>query len=214
VKVRVRDNGIGMDSDALAHIFEPFTRIAPSLDRGDRGLGIGLTLSLALVELHGGRLTAHSAGPGRGSEFTVSLPVGDAPAAPAPAPLPPLRSANGGRGRLLLVEDEIDVAEMTRERLLALGRDVRVARDGVEAVEIAMAFRPELLLVDLGLPGMSGYDVARRLRKEGALNGAVFVALTGYGDESARRRSLEAGFDRHLTKPISEEALRQLLGAA
>ena len=210
--VRVKDTGVGIAPENLLRIFDPFTRAGADMDRGDRGLGIGLTLARGLVDLHGGSLTAHSAGVGRGSDFVVRLPlaVGSATAARR---APEASGATVAPRRLLIVEDEPDVAEMMRERLASMGHDVRVARDGVEGVALARERPPEILLVDLGLPGMSGYDVARRLRREPALAGATFVALTGYGDEAARRRSLEAGFDTHFTKPIPDEALLRLLRA-
>lgn len=216
IVVRVRDNGRGIAREMLARIFEPFTRVGVSLDHGDRGLGIGLTLSRGLIELHGGRLTAESPGLGLGSEFVVRLAGEECNVASLPSPTSGriLLERAPRRRRVLLVEDEADVAEVTRTWLEALGHDVRVARDGLAAVETALAFRPEILLVDLGLPGLSGYDVAVRLKREPSLAEATFVALTGFGDEAARRRSLAAGFDRHATKPITDPILLEMLGAA
>ncbi len=208
--VRVRDTGVGIPRDKLQVVFAPFTQLETTPDRTNRGLGIGLALASTLVELHGGRITAHSDGPGRGSEFVVRLPRAlDAPRVEEAAPPPPPAS----RRRVLVVEDNPDVAMMLQEELELLGQEVRTADDGREAIAAALDFRPELLLIDIGLPGMTGYDVAGRLRQERALDGAKLVALTGYGGPETTKECLEAGFDRHFTKPITEAALMGLLRA-
>jgi signal transduction histidine kinase len=208
----VRDDGAGIAPDKLAAIFVPFTQLDTPIDRTDRGLGVGLTLARQLVELHGGRIEAHSAGLGCGTEMVVHLPL----AAAALAPEAPSNGAPAAdhlpRHRVLVVEDHPDVAALLEGELSSLGQEVRVAHDGLEAVDAALAFGPELLFIDIGLPGLSGYDVARRLRQEPGLARARMVALTGYGGGETAQRCLEAGFDRHFTKPIDQEVLRRLLG--
>jgi len=212
VLLRVRDNGMGIPHEMLGRIFEMFAQVDSSLERTAGGLGIGLTLAQTLVELHGGTIEAQSGGAGRGSDFTVRLPL----ATLEPAALPPSSSADGsgssdGRARILVVDDNVDAAD-SLGRLLALdGYDVRVANGGMEALHEAEGFRPEVILLDIGLPMMNGYDVARRIRKEPWGVDARLVALTGWGQEEDRRRSKEAGFDEHVVKPIDPASLRALL---
>jgi signal transduction histidine kinase/DNA-binding response OmpR family regulator len=208
--VRVRDTGIGIPPQLLPRVFELFMQAHQNLDRAQGGLGIGLTLVRTLVEMHGGRVEAHSAGPGNGSEFAVHLPLPEevpepvAEANPAgPPALAPLR--------VLVVDDNRDAAESLAMLLRLDGHEVRLAHDGPAALDAAGDFRPEVVLLDIGLPGMSGHDVARRLH--GGHGGAppLLVAMTGYGQEEDRRRSREAGFDHHLVKPVDPQVLRQLL---
>jgi PAS domain S-box-containing protein len=210
--VRIRDTGIGIRPEMLSRIFDLFVQSDRAADRVQGGLGIGLTLVRRLVELHGGRVRAHSAGPGQGSEFVVRLPAlpaaAAAPAADGPAPAGALP-----RRRVLVVDDNADAAESLAILLRLQGQDVRVAHDGPSGLTAAAAERPDVVFLDIGMPGMDGYEVCRRLRQQPGLNGMVVVALTGWGQEEDRRRSQEAGFDRHLVKPVGIEALREVLAA-
>jgi CheY-like chemotaxis protein len=208
----VRDTGIGIASDMLPRVFETFTQADRSLDRSQGGLGLGLALVKGLVELHGGQVQAHSEGVGRGAEFTVRLPLAAPPAASevrelsAPAATGPIR--------VLIVEDNRDAAETLRDLLELSGCTVAVAYSGPEALEMARGFHPEVVLCDLGLPGMNGYEVAAALRQDPAAATARLIAVTGYGQEEDRRRSHDAGFDIHLTKPIDPDELQRLLEVA
>ena len=210
--VEVRDTGMGIPRETLPHIFDLFTQSERALDRAEGGLGIGLTLVRRLVELHGGRADAWSAGAGTGSRFTVVLPLSAATAGARPPsraePEPPVGSR---RLRVLVVDDSVDIADTLAMFLRELGHEVRSADAGPAAIEVAREFFPDLVLLDLGLPGMSGYEVAQRLRRQPELSGVRIVAITGYAQESDRRRSREAGFDEHLAKPVAPERLRQLL---
>jgi PAS domain S-box-containing protein len=210
--LRVRDDGIGIRPEMLPRIFDMFQQADRIPGRVAEGLGLGLTLVHRLVELHGGGVTAHSAGPGQGSEFVVRLPL--APAAPATESASssgaPVRA--GPSRRVLVVDDNIDAAESMALLLRLSGHEVRVVYDGPSALAEARAHRPEVVLLDIGLPrGMDGYEVARRLRRECGLADVLLVAVTGYGQEEDRRRALEAGFDEHLTKPVDLDRLRQLV---
>ncbi|HET7499237.1 MAG TPA: ATP-binding protein [Candidatus Eisenbacteria bacterium] len=210
--LRVKDNGVGIPREMLGRIFEMFAQVDSSLERTAGGLGIGLTLARTLVELHGGSIEARSDGAGRGSEFLVRLPL----ATTEPPPLPPPAATEGpgardARARILVVDDNVDAAD-SLGRLLALdGYDVRIANGGMEALREAETFRPQVILLDIGLPMMNGYDVARRLRKEPWGAEIRLVALTGWGQDEDRRRSKEAGFDEHVVKPIDPASLRVLL---
>ncbi|MFC5478485.1 PAS domain S-box protein [Massilia suwonensis] len=212
--VAVTDSGIGIAPDAIGSVFEMFTQVRSSLDRAQGGLGIGLSLVRRLVELHGGRVHAFSAGRGRGSTFTVRLPLrraagdlSDTPgAAPAPAPLKSLR--------VLVVDDNLDAAESLAALLAALGHETRMAHDGPAGLAAARAWRPDLAFLDIGLPGMNGHELARAMRAGSELRDTVLVALTGWGAASDMTLSHEAGFDQHLTKPVSREALEQALATA
>jgi CheY-like chemotaxis protein len=207
--LRVKDSGRGLPADALERIFEPFTQLDTTLDRSAGGLGVGLTLVRQLVTLHEGTVTAHSDGPGKGSEFIVRLPLGTRLAGGrADGARPTVTSA---RRRVLLVEDNEDIRESTRELIEGLGHEVRVATNGLEGVEWVKASKPDVVLIDLGLPGIDGYEVARRIRGELGNTAPRLVALTGYGDPSARARSAAAGFDAHFVKPFSEEGLTKAL---
>jgi PAS domain S-box-containing protein len=209
VRISVRDTGIGIEPELLPRIFEPFMQADHSLDRSQGGLGVGLTLARSLVEMHGGTLTASSEGPGRGSEFVVWLPIRREPVA-SPDPEGGAGERKGPGRRVLVVDDNRDSAESIALLAEIWGHEVRTALDGPSALEIAAAYRPEVILLDIGLPGMDGYEVARRLRQR-AGGGPVLVAMTGYGMEEDRRRSREAGFDHHLVKPVDPEGLRALL---
>jgi two-component system CheB/CheR fusion protein len=210
VIVRIKDTGKGISTELLPRVFELFQQGQRTLDRSEGGLGIGLTLVRRLVELHSGRVRAASAGPGQGSEFTISLPLPTKPLAPLPPPATrPARPAMPCR--ILVVDDNDDGAHTLAMLLKLWGHDFRLAHDGPSAVKIADSFRPEVVLLDIGLPGMDGYEVARRLREEAGLKDVFLVAVTGYGQDDDRRRSRESGFDHHLVKPVDPEALEQLL---
>jgi CheY-like chemotaxis protein len=213
VVIGVRDNGIGIPPELLPHVFVMFTQADQTLSRSRGGLGIGLTLVRSLVEMHHGRVSAHSEGPGRGSEFTVRLPVAAAapniPEADHPAAEGPgLRLS---RRRILVVDDNENNATSLGVLLRTMGQDVDEAYDGLTALELARRHRPDVILLDIGLPGMDGYEVARRCREEPDLEQTMLVAMTGYGKAEDRRRSQEAGFNVHLVKPVNLEDLRLLL---
>jgi CheY-like chemotaxis protein len=213
--LRVRDTGIGIRADMLPRVFDLFTQGDRTLDRAQGGLGIGLTLAKSLIELHGGRVEAHSAGPNQGSEFVVRLPLLPGSAHPEEARVEKNeRNAPSPPRRVLVVDDNTDTAESLAKLLELMGHQVRTAPDGPAALESVRDYRPEVVLLDIGLPGMDGYEVARRLRAERATEAVFLVALTGYGQEEDRRRSREAGFDRHLVKPVDLNTLRQVLVSA
>jgi signal transduction histidine kinase/CheY-like chemotaxis protein len=193
--LRVADDGIGIPADDLARVFEPFVQVSAAIDRARGGMGLGLTLVRSLVEGHGGTVEARSAGPGRGSEFTVRLAAAEPPAGAAAA----VERAPARRD-VLVVEDNDDVREPFAEALALAGHDVRSAPAGEAALELARARRPDVAFVDIGLPDIDGYEVARRLRAEHG-SGIYLVALTGYGRPDDRARTRDAGFDLHLTKP-------------
>jgi two-component system CheB/CheR fusion protein len=210
VLISVRDDGVGIAADMLPKVFEMFVQV----DRSHTsGLGIGLTLARSLVRMHGGTLEAHSEGLGRGSEFIVRLPLSG-------APLSRSRDASSSgvdlaRQRVLVVDDNRDAADSLGMMLGALGADVQVAYDGLDALHISQTFAPDLVLLDIGMPGMDGFEVARRFRAQrpsGADAGCTLVAVTGWGQDSDRRKSARAGFDLHLTKPVNMEALLEVLG--
>jgi PAS domain S-box-containing protein len=207
--LRVRDTGVGIAPDRLDAIFELFTQLNPTLARTEGGLGIGLTLVKRLVELHGGTVRAYSEGPGRGSEFEISLPQAPAlrVAKCAPAPPSPVTPR-----RILLIEDNDDAREMLALSLRLHGHTTHEARNGREGIEVAAKVAPEVVLVDIGLPDIDGYEVARQLR---SLLGcrASLMALTGYGQPEDRGRTAEAGFDVHLVKPVHPDAIADLLGS-
>jgi len=218
VVVHVRDAGIGIEPEILPHVFDLFVQGSRGLDRSHGGLGVGLTLVRRLVALHGGTVDAQSEGPGRGSEFIVRLPVLTGPvpvptASQSPKSAPP-RSAPPSRRRVLVVDDHEDSLTMMALLLRNSGYNVETARNGAEALELATGFCPEVVILDIGLAGMDGYQVARRFRKIPAVADAVLIALTGYGAERDRRRAKEAGFDHHVIKPIAAEAVLELLSRA
>jgi signal transduction histidine kinase/DNA-binding response OmpR family regulator len=209
VEVRVRDTGVGISADLLPAVFDLFTQASRSLDRSQGGLGVGLTLVRRLVEMHGGAVTAASDGPGRGSEFVVTLPVtADRPADRLTA------VAAGPRGplKVLVIDDNVDAAESLADLIAMLGHAPRVAHDGPAGIAAAAAFRPDVVLLDIGLPGMDGYEVARRLRADAAA--AVLVAVSGYGREEDRAAGRAAGFAHHFVKPIDFGTLQAVFAAA
>ncbi len=203
----VHDTGVGMAPEVLPHVFDAFFQAQQAPDRAQGGLGLGLTLVRRLVELHGGTVTADSPGPGGGSTFTVRLPRVD-PLRPAalPALAGPVRSL-----RVLVIEDNADARETLTVALALAGHQVHDAADGVEGMALAAAVTPDVVLIDIGLPGLDGYEVARRLRARPEGRTALLVALTGYGREEDRRRAEEAGFDAHLVKPADPARLLALL---
>jgi len=219
--LRLRDTGVGIPPEVLPSIFEPFTQAERSPDRSLGGLGLGLTVVRRLVELHGGSVEARSPGMGQGSEFELRLPITRVVPEVQPTVIPasPPRSDSRSLARVLVVDDNRDAAETLCELLCLWGYKVEVRDDGESALSAAQVFQPQLVLLDIGLPGMDGYSVARRLRalqQAGAVPGEppsplVLVAVTGYGQADDRRRSSEAGFDHHLAKPVDPDALRELL---
>jgi CheY-like chemotaxis protein/two-component sensor histidine kinase len=210
VVIRVRDTGVGISADLLPHIFDLFTQAQRTLDRSEGGLGIGLTMVNRLVGLHGGSVEAHSTGPDQGSEFVVRLPALPAPPQGA-RPAAPTEQVSGGGRRILIVEDVVQVAQMLGMLLQVWGYDSRVAHDGPTGLVAFRTYQPDVVLCDIGLPGMSGYDVAGMMREEPRQTRPLLVAVTGYGGEEDRRRSHEAGFDFHMTKPVDPAALEKLL---
>jgi signal transduction histidine kinase/CheY-like chemotaxis protein len=214
--LRVRDTGIGIDAELLPHVFDLFVQGHDAPEHARGGLGIGLSLVRALVQLHGGEVGVTSGGAGAGSEFTIRLPA--LPQADLGLPLDPdpldaaLQSGQGRR--VLVVDDNRDAAEMVAEALRQWGCEARVVTDGQAALDAAAERRPDVVLLDIGMPGMDGLEVARRLRKDPALGDVWLVALTGYGRELDHRHSREAGFDLHLTKPVELEVLQRAIAAA
>jgi len=211
IVIKVRDTGIGIPPEKLPKMFELFAQGDRSLARSEGGLGIGLTLVRSLAEMHGGSVTATSEGPGKGSEFIVRLPAVAARAEEMPRLPAKTPQAIAHRARILVVDDNVDMVRGLVRLLELLGHDVQTAYDGPTAVEAARVHRPEFVLLDLGLPGMDGYQVATRLRQEQGSQDAVIIAVTGYGQEDDRCRSREAGFDHHLVKPIDHNVLVTLI---
>ncbi|WP_437998146.1 ATP-binding protein [Sorangium sp. So ce185] len=212
--IRVTDTGVGISAELLPRVFEPFMQARRTLDRSQGGLGVGLTLVKRLAELHGGRVEAMSAGPGEGTAISVWLPLAGASADSAAAPSTEIPRSGAGALRVLLVDDNVDAAEGLRRILQLHGHTVAMAHDGPAALEAARASKPELVLLDIGLPGMDGYEVVRRLRAEPELRGSYIAAVSGYGQDQDRRRSREAGFDAHLTKPVATAQLLALVAEA
>jgi PAS domain S-box-containing protein len=211
ILVQVRDTGIGIAAEMLPRVFDLFTQADRSLDRSQGGLGIGLTLVRRLVEMHGGQVRASSPGPGRGSKFEVWLPIGEKQPESPPHRGQEEDVQGATARRILLVDDNRDAAQSLSVLLRAAGHDVCLAHDGPSALALAGTVQPEVVLLDIGLPGMDGYEVARRLRRLSGLEKVLLVALTGYGQEEDRWRSCEAGFDRHLVKPVDLDTLQALL---
>lgn len=210
--VTVNDSGIGISAEMLPRVFDLFIQEGRSLGRSQGGLGIGLTLVKRLVQMHGGSIEVFSEGPGKGSEFVVRLPV----VTPSSSSGRPGRSeiseaAPSSAHRILVVDDNRDAAEMLAELLILSGNELRLAHDGLEALEVSDDFRPDVVLLDIGLPGMNGYEVARKIREQTWGERIVLVALTGWGQDEDKRRSRDAGFDHHLTKPVEPDVLLALL---
>ena len=213
VVVSVTDTGIGIEPEAGPQLFELFSQATPALQRSQGGLGIGLYLVRSLAEMHGGSVTASSAGAGKGSRFDVTLPL--APhAAARPAPSPTAARASRIGLRVMVADDNRDAAESLAALFKLMGNEVRTVYDGVEATRVAATYQPQLAVLDIGMPGLNGYDAALRIREQAQGKSMVLVALTGWGQESDRQRAAEAGFDRHLTKPVTPEALAEVLELA
>jgi signal transduction histidine kinase len=217
-EITVRDNGMGIAPEVLPRIFDLFTQMDERMERSPSGLGIGLALVRRLVEMHGGSVSAASAGPGLGSEFTIRLPVSiertDDLVEPSLVPAAAHAPESGSRRRILVADDNLDALESLATLLSLDGHEVYRARDGAEALEVAEQQRPEVALLDIGMPRADGYEVARRIRGAPWGRGITLVALTGWGQESDRRRSEEAGFDIHLTKPVDPKVVSDLLAGS
>ncbi len=208
--VRVRDTGIGIAPELLPRIFDLFTQAARSLARSQGGLGIGLCLVHRLVEMHGGTVMAYSA-LGQGSEFVVRLPTVASPAAQPPAPPQETTEPAATSLQVLVVDDNMDAAQSLAMLLKGSGHQVRMAHTGPAALQAALDYRPNVVLLDIGLPGMDGYEVAKRIRQQPALQNVVLVAISGYGQDTDRQRSQEAGFHAHLVKPADFGKVQQIL---
>ena len=215
ILITVRDTGIGLESTMLQEVFEMFSQVAPEQDRSQGGLGIGLALVKGLVELHGGRIEARSAGLERGSEFIVTLPglraddvLPDSEPAMAPNPV------SGISKRVLIADDNHDGAESLAMLIEMSGHETFVAHTGVDALQLAATHRPHIAILDIGMPGMDGYQVVQQIRDQPWGVDMILIALTGWGQEDDKRRAMRAGFDHHLTKPVDPNALDQLLGAS
>lgn len=207
--VRVKDNGVGIPADKLSSVFDLFMQVDSAVDRTQGGLEIGLTIVRQLVELHGGTIEVRSDGPGKGSEFIVRLPLARAPAA---EPEKPILQADSVRARrILVVDDNQDAARAMATMLELLGHQVELAYDGVQALAVAEAGHPEIILMDLGMPHLNGYAAAQRLRRTGWGKSAMLIAVTGWGQEADRAASEEAGFDHHLVKPVDIDAVQALV---
>ena len=206
--ISVRDTGIGIPKEALTTVFDMFSQLSPALERSQGGLGIGLALVRGLVTLHGGTISASSGGAGRGSEFSVRLPTLDLPQQAA-AVQPPESTAR--RCRILVVDDNVDAAESMTMALELCGHETLAVHDGVAALQAAARFMPQVILLDIGLPGRNGYEVAREIRRMPWGRDVLLIAATGWGQESDKQLAEDAGFDRHLTKPVDFDKLQALL---
>jgi CheY-like chemotaxis protein len=209
--VSVRDTGIGISRETMPRIFEMFGQGGRRLDRTQGGLGVGLTLVSRLLELHGGSICARSDGSGKGSEFVVRLPSAREPAPPAREA--PRQFAERVPLRILVVDDNRDAADSLALLLQMQGLETHTAHDGLEAVAAAAGFRPDVALLDIGLPGLNGFEVARRVRQQLADKRLLVIAMSGWGQEREPMRSKEAGFDHHLVKPADPKALFRLLAS-
>lgn len=221
-RLEVQDSGVGIPREHLESIFDLFSQVDPGIDRGRGGLGVGLSLTQKLVQLHGGTVRAHSEGVGKGSSFAVELPLLEGRQKERPAREPGEAAAAGSSGkaarpqrrRVLLVEDNEDARDALRDLLEVWGHQVEIAVDGEEGEAKARRLRPEIALIDVGLPKVDGYELARRLRASAEVKNAYLVALTGYGGPEQKSRALQAGFDLHVVKPVAPERLDQLIRLA
>ena len=209
--LRVQDTGIGITPEMQRHIFDLFVQADHSLDRARGGLGIGLTLVRSLVELHGGSVSVYSAGPGQGSEFIVRIPsIVEQPVTTSNL-TPPLMRADGQSRRILIVDDNRDAARTLAKVLELRGDEVLCAFDGPSTIDLVASQEPDTVLLDIGLPGMDGYQVAEQLRQRWSTDRLKLIAITGYGGAEDHHRTLHAGFDHHLVKPVNLEALDKAL---
>jgi len=212
IRLAVRDNGIGIDADALERIFDLFSQLPGGHERAQGGLGVGLTLARRLVELHGGTVEARSEGAGRGAEIVVKLPAAEMSPTNTPPPVAPVgEEARPASLRILAVDDNVHMAKGLASILRMWGHNVRTAHDGAAALEVATQFSPEVVLLDLSLPRVDGLEVARRLLQRPERSPALMVSMSGFGQEDTRKHSNEAGFHHHLTKPFDMNVLRGLL---
>jgi len=211
VVVTVKDTGIGMAAEQLPEVFEMFTQLETSLDRAQGGLGIGLTLVKRVVELHGGSVQAHSEGPGLGSEFVVRLPLVSEGSEPDTSKVDDALATAKSLLRVLIVDDNQDGADSLSEMLKMMGHDTRTAYGGQEGVDMAGAYRPDVVLLDIGMPGLNGYEACRLIRAQPKGKDVMLIALTGWGQDEDRRRSHDAGFDHHMVKPVSPQALMRMM---
>ena len=216
VQVEVKDNGIGLPPQMIPKVFDMFSQVEPSMARSQGGLGIGLALSRRLMEMHNGTVEAASAGPGKGSTFTITIPCTEkVQRSPAKVSV----TGNGDHAfqckshRVLVVDDQADIAQSLKHLLSLLGQDAHTASNGLEALQVAKDFKPELVFLDIGLPGMTGYEVARNLRALETTPRPALIAVTGWGDEANISLAQEAGFDRHLTKPVDPVEIERILQA-
>jgi PAS domain S-box-containing protein len=210
--VIIRDSGIGITAPMLPRIFDMFTQVGRSLGQSEGGLGIGLALAKRLVEMHGGSIEAHSEGLGKGSEFTVRLPLRQSMDVQAKTPSESTSSPEQGpKRRILIADDNPDVVESFEVMLHMLGHEVETAFDGLEALEKAQQFQPQAIVLDIGMPNLDGLETARRLRQQPWTRSVVLIAITGWGDEDTKRESAEAGFDIHLVKPVDPMTLANIL---
>jgi signal transduction histidine kinase len=213
--VRVADSGIGLDSNVIGQLFEPFVQADQSLDREKGGLGLGLALVRGLVELHHGAVTAESPGLGQGSTFVVRLPLAEAQETTAVSPVDLGQQAANKVKKILVIEDYKDAAKTLQLLLELLGYVVEIAFDGPSGLKTCRAFRPDVIISDLGLPGaMNGYEVARAIRQDPDLSGTYLIALSGYGQDEDRKKTHDAGFDDHLVKPVELDNLQQAMSRA
>jgi CheY-like chemotaxis protein len=213
-RVSVRDTGIGIPTGMQSRIFELFTRVHPSNAIKTSGLGIGLALAKQLVELHGGRIEVRSDGAGAGSEFVVTLPLIAAADELVPPPAAAAANADNVERRVLIVDDNRDAAESLALLLGLAGCQVALAFDGMAAIATAATFRPDVVLLDIGMPGMDGYETARHLRATADGSNMLLVALTGWGQEEDKQQAIDAGFDEHFTKPMDSGVLAALMKRA
>jgi signal transduction histidine kinase len=216
VQIEVQDNGIGLTPQMLTKVFDMFSQVEPSMSRSQGGLGIGLTLARRLTEMHNGTVEATSPGLGKGSTFTITLPYEERAQTETSA-VSVERGINhtfhGRSHRVLVVDDQIDIAQSLKDLLSLLGQDTHTANNGPEALQLAKDFKPELIFLDIGLPGMTGYEVARKLRAHEESPKPKLIAVTGWGDEQNISLAREAGFDRHLTKPVDPLEIERILQA-
>jgi CheY-like chemotaxis protein len=214
VQIEVQDNGIGLSPQMLPKVFDMFSQVEPSMTRSQGGLGIGLTLARRLTEMHNGTVEAMSAGLGKGSTFTVTLPCNEQshtkpPSGSTGPHVGP--TAHGQSHRVLVVDDQLDIAQSLQDLLSVLGHDTHTASNGPEALQAAKDFKPEIIFLDIGLPGMTGYEVVRKLRALETKPKPRVIAITGWGDAHHISLSQEAGFDQHLTKPVDPLEIERIL---